>query len=81
MNKNILLLVGFVIFGITAAYSQVQRGQKFSEWSPVVHLPAPINSEFDDHAAILSKDERTMYFTSNRTGSISGSEDIWILSG
>ena len=31
--------------------AQVRRGQEYTEWSPLVHLPAPINSEWDDHAA------------------------------
>lgn len=79
MNKNLMLLVVFVTFAMTAeSYAQVRKGQRYSDWSPVVHLPPPINSEFDDHAAILSKDEKTMYFTSNRTGSVGGSEDIWV---
>ena len=77
MNKKIAVL--FVLLSVTAAsHAQVRRGQKYSEWAPIVHLPAPINSQFDDHAAILSKDEKTMYFTSNRTGSVAGSEDIWV---
>jgi len=63
---------------VFASHAQVRRGQEYSDWEPIVHLPPPINSEFDDHAAILSKDEKTMYFTSNRTGSVGGSEDIWI---
>ena len=77
MNKRLTVL--FLLLSITAASNgQERRGQKYSDWSPVVHLPAPINSEFDDHAAIMSKDEKTLYFTSNRTGSVAGSEDIWV---
>jgi len=63
---------------VSLADAQIRRGQEYSEWSPVVHLPAPVNSEWDDHAAILSKDQKTMYFTSNRPGSVDGREDIWI---
>ena len=77
MNKRLIVL--FLLLSITAvSHAQTRRGQKYSDWAPIVHLPAPINSEFDDHAAILSKDEKTMYFTSNRTGSVAGSEDIWV---
>lgn len=57
---------------------QVSESRMYSDWGPIIHLPPPINSEFDDHAAILTEDELTMYFTSNRRGSIAGSEDIWI---
>jgi hypothetical protein len=70
----VLLLVSFA----SASYAQVQRSPKFSDWAPAEHLPPPINSEFDDQAPILSKDERTLYFTSNRPGSVGGSEDIWV---
>lgn len=79
MNKK---LTGFaalaLLFVSVVTHAQIRAGREFSDWEPIVHLPAPINSEFDDHAAILSKDELTMYFTSNRTGSVDGSEDIWI---
>ncbi|MFN2500584.1 MAG: hypothetical protein ABR530_01060 [Pyrinomonadaceae bacterium] len=68
-----LLLSVNVVFNV-----QAQKSPKFSDWAPVDHLPPPINSEFDDHAAVLSKDEKTLYFTSNRTGSVEGSEDIWV---
>jgi hypothetical protein len=79
MNIRLTVLAVLVLISISiASYGQERRGQKYSDWSPVVHLPAPINSEFDDHAAILSKDEKTMYFTSNRTGSVGSSEDIWV---
>ena len=79
MNIRLTILAVLVLISISiASYGQERRGQKYSDWSPVVHLPAPINSEFEDHAAIMSKDEKTMYFTSNRTGSVSGSEDIWV---
>ncbi|HEX6123983.1 MAG TPA: hypothetical protein VFZ23_01295 [Pyrinomonadaceae bacterium] len=64
-----------------AAVSNVwsQRSvSKFSDWGPLAHLPPPINSEYDDQAAVLTKDETTMYFSSNRPGSINGSRDIWV---
>lgn len=77
-RKLTLLLILTLLLSAGAANGQLRRGQRFSDWSPVVHLPPPINSEFDDHAAILSRDQKTMYFTSNRTGSVSGSEDVWV---
>lgn len=78
MSSRLTLLLVSILILSTVGSGQVRRGKAFSDWEPVVHLPPPINSEFDDHAAILSKDEKTMYFTSNRTGSVDGSEDIWI---
>jgi len=79
MKRRLTLTVVLVLLLLTASsQAQVRSGQKFADWSPIVHLGPPINSEFDDHAAVLSKDELTMYFTSNRTGSAAGSEDIWV---
>lgn len=76
MKKSLALIAVLVLFAVSGA-SQVQRAKRFSDWKPIIHLPPPINSDFDDHAAILSRDERTMFFTSNRPGSVSRSEDIW----
>lgn len=76
MRKSLAFIAVFILFSGTAV-SQVRRAQRFSDWKPIIHLPAPINSAYDDHAAILSKDERTMFFTSNRPGSLMRSEDIW----
>ncbi|MCA1589505.1 MAG: hypothetical protein LC734_03775, partial [Acidobacteria bacterium] len=73
-----VVVVSFLLFAAVSNAQSRAGGPKFSDWAPVEHLPPPINSEFDDHAAILSKDEKTMYFTSNRTGSVGGSEDIWV---
>lgn len=78
MSKRLTALLVFTLVLSAVGYGQVRRGQRYSDWAPIVHLPPPINSEFDDHAAVLSKDEKTMYFTSNRTGSVGGSEDIWV---
>src|SRR4051794_7381068 len=54
-----------------------QNRSTFSDWLPVQRLSPPINSEFSDQAPILSKDEKTLYFTSNRPGG-SGGEVIWV---
>ncbi len=77
MTKLTFTVVSALLLLTLVSDAQVRRGQRYSDWDPVVHLPPPINTEYDDHAAILSKDERTMYFTSNRPGSLDASEDIW----
>lgn len=79
MITNFKLLIFLLLLSLTIiTHGQTQKRPKFSDWAPAIHLPPPINSEFDDQAAILSKDEKTLYFTSNRTGSVGGSEDIWV---
>jgi hypothetical protein len=47
-----------------------------SEWSAPVNLGA-VNSPFNEQNAFLSKDELTLYLTSNRPGGL-GDLDIWV---
>src|SRR5690349_16653781 len=79
-RKSVQLAIFFALL-ITASsnvFAQLRGGPKFSDWAPVTSLPAPINSAFDDQAPVLSKDEKTLFFTSNRPGSLGSSEDIWV---
>lgn len=75
---NTVILLALLIVASPNIFSQRLGSPKFSAWQPVVHLPPPINSAFDDQAPILSKDEKTLFFTSNRPGSLNSSEDIWV---
>jgi len=59
---------------ITDAQSRKGNG---SEWSAPVNIGPPINTEWDDNVPVLSKDEKTLFFTSNRPGTYGG-EDIWV---
>ncbi|HUR98996.1 MAG TPA: hypothetical protein VMZ26_13095, partial [Pyrinomonadaceae bacterium] len=77
-KSSVVALFALLIAFVLAANAQQRGNPKFSDWAPVVHLPPPINSEFDDQAAVMSKDEKTMYFSSNRPGSMGGSRDIWV---
>src|SRR5436190_9934208 len=57
-----------------------------SEWSEPVHLDAPVNSPCQDQTPTLSKDELSLYFTSNRRGGLGNdtpdgcqdSFDLWV---
>lgn len=82
MNRTSAYIVALLALSFAvASHGQSQRGgPQFSEWAQLNHLPAPINSVYDDQAAVLSKDEKTMYFSSNRPGSLAGSLDIWVSS-
>jgi len=73
-HKLKLVTILSLIITTIAANSPAQRGPKFSDWAPAERLPPPINSKFSDQAPVLSKDEKTLYFTSNRLGD----EDIWV---
>ena len=62
------LIVGFE-FAPTAARPD-------SDWSTPVNLGGVVNSTFDDALPALSKDSRSLYFTSNRPGGLGF--DIWV---
>jgi Tol biopolymer transport system component len=46
-------------------------------WSPPENAGPPLNTEFDDVHPELSQDGRTLFFASNRTGSLGGL-DLWM---
>jgi hypothetical protein len=50
---------------------------QFTEWSMPVNMGPVINTAANDLAVSLSRDERTLYFTSTRPGGFGG-EDIWV---
>jgi hypothetical protein len=50
---------------------------QFTEWSTPVNLGPVINTMANDLAAALSRDERSLYFSSTRPGGFGG-EDIWV---
>ena len=61
------------IAGILAA----SRTSSFSAWSEPVSLNAPINTTSNELQTTLSQDGLTLYFASNRPGSLGGL-DIWV---
>src|SRR5688572_32594445 len=74
-----LAAIVFLSFSATLITdAQSLRGTGFSRWSVPINIGPPINTEYDDNVPVLSKDEKTLYFTSNRPGSINDSEDIWV---
>ncbi len=73
-TKDVLLLL-LVMFAV-CAHPSVSNGQQVGDWSEAINLGPPINSKYDDLAAVISPDGLTMYFTSTRPGS--AGEDLWI---
>jgi WD40-like Beta Propeller Repeat len=62
--------------GLLASYP-VETAKKFSEWSAPTNLGAVVNSVFNEILPHISKDELSLYFTSDRPGGFDGF-DIWI---
>ena len=87
MRTSIIALAVVVFWSFSATLitdAQGRRGTRFSNWSAPVNLGPPINTEWDDNVPVLSRDEKTLYFTSDRPGSqylpgsTTRSEDIWV---
>ena len=78
--RTSLVLTAIVFWSFSSIFiadAQSRKRTGFSDWSAPVNVGAPINSEWDDNVPVLSKDEKTLYFTSNRPGTLGG-EDIWV---
>jgi WD40-like Beta Propeller Repeat len=56
--------------------SSPRAAQVFGDWSAPVNPGPPLNSASNDNYTVLSKDELTIYFTSNRAGGLGG-DDLW----
>jgi len=75
----VVTFVAILSSAVPQVYSQrFPRTPRYSEWSEPVNLGPAVNSTADDSAAVLTNNGRTLFFTSNRSGSI-GSEDIWVV--
>jgi len=57
-------------------YSAPYTAETFGDWSSPINVGPPVNTEYNDTYAILSRDELTMYFTSDRPGGLGG-DDLW----
>jgi hypothetical protein len=66
------------VLGCYAAtnHSSLQNEETFGEWSMPVNVGAPLNTSFNDNYAVLSRNELTIYFTSDRPGGFGG-DDLW----
>ena len=76
MNRCLILLA--VLACYTATPESLSRtGEAIGPWSDPVNV-ASLNTEYNDMYAVLSKDELTVYFTSDRPDPTSiGGDDLW----
>src|SRR5438046_1146562 len=73
-GKLMFAFATIVVVYLSAAGSVA--APKFSDWSPPVLVPN-VNSEFLDFGPAISRDGRSLYFSSNRPGGFGG-VDIWV---
>jgi hypothetical protein len=75
MRRSLILLC--VLACYTATPLTVRgSAETFAEWSSPINVGPPVNTEYNDTYAFLSRDELTMYFTSDRPGGLGG-DDLW----
>jgi hypothetical protein len=65
------LLVGGML-ALVMTQGPSAHAQKYSDWSAPVNFGAPINSAFSDQQPAISRNGRSLYFTSNRPGGLGG---------
>jgi hypothetical protein len=67
MRRSLALLC--VLACYTATPDTARRSaETLGEWSSPINVGPPVNTEYNDNYAFLSRDELTMYFTSDRPG-------------
>ena len=75
MGRSFALL-GVLTWYLAAPDTSPRKVETFGDWStPSRQLRAEYR-DFNDMYAVLTKDELTVYFSSNRTGGI-GLDDLW----
>src|ERR1700730_9460010 len=70
-HLGLTLFVGGML-ALVIAQSPSAHAQRYSDWSAPVNLGPIINSAFNDQQPAISKDGRSLYFTSNRPGGFGG---------
>jgi hypothetical protein len=76
MNRCLILLAALAGYAATPE-STPRTVETFGEWSDLVNV-ASLNTEYNDMYALLSKDELTVYFTSDRPDPTAiGGDDLW----
>ncbi len=70
-------LACMLLVALAGAVAADDDPPQFSEWSPPANLGPIVNSTADDAFPFISKDGRSLYFSSNRPGGFGGF-DIWV---
>jgi hypothetical protein len=76
MRPSLTLLCVLACFTATPVTAR-RSAETFGDWSSLVNVGPPVNTQYNDTYAFLSRDELTMYFTSDRPGGVGG-DDLWL---
>jgi len=75
MKRLTIICLSFLAATVVADAQNV-RGTRFGSWTTPINIGSPVNSTADDVSPVISKDGRTLYFSSTRPGS--QGEDMWV---
>ena len=73
----ILALMVFCLCSVAAFAQSPPDSAKFGPWSTPINVGPPLNTQYNDMYAVLTDDELTVYFTSDRPGGL-GTNDLWV---
>ena len=76
MRRFVLTLLCVIGCYTATNYSAPRTAETFGEWSLPVNVGPPLNTPDNDNYAVLSRNELTIYFTSDRPGGFGG-DDLW----
>ena len=71
---GLALLTGL---SLLSAAPDDRQGDRFGDWTPPVNLGEAVNSPYPEILPALSKNGSSLYFASDRPGSLGG-EDLWV---
>jgi Tol biopolymer transport system component len=74
--KRLTIICLLLLTAGVVTHAQNLREPRFGPWTSPINIASPVNSTADDVAPVISKDGRTLYFSSTRTGS--KGVDIWV---
>jgi WD40-like Beta Propeller Repeat len=74
MRRSFALL-GVLTWYLAAPDTSPRKVETFGDWSTPVNV-TELNTDSNDMYAVLTKDELTVYFSSNRDGGVGG-DDLW----
>jgi WD40 repeat protein len=75
LKESLALLIVLASF-TTSPGTSFRKAETFGEWSTPKNVGGPVNTDSNDTYAIFSRDELTIYFTSDRPGGLGG-DDLW----
>jgi Tol biopolymer transport system component len=78
-NVSVHIILMLALFGLSvlSASNGAHRAKRFDRWTAPVNLGDTVNSPYSEFLPTLSRNGTSLYFVSDRPGSLGG-EDLWV---